>query len=119
MSRTATHRACGLKLLQPTLTCLVALLALSGCASVPLDTPKEPSYAVAETANSDEAENIRKWLGGRDDVSGFYPLAEGFDAFGARLRLIALAEASIDGAWAVNSMHHWVDPAAAARWSHS
>lgn len=33
------------------------------------------------------------------------------DAAAENLRV---AEASIDGAWAVNSMHHWVDPAAAA-----
>lgn len=80
----------------PFITVLAILLITSGCASVPLDTPKEPSYAVASTANSDGALNTRRWLDGRDDVSGFYPLAEGFDAFGARLRLIDLASVSID-----------------------
>ena len=79
---------------------LFALLALavvlSGCASVPLDTPKEASYAVSATANEAEFAAVREWLDGRDDVSGFYPLSKGFDAFGARLRLIDLADASID-----------------------
>ena len=39
---------------------------------------------------------VRKWVGGRDDVNGFYPLSQGFDAFGARLRLMDLADKSID-----------------------
>ncbi len=75
---------------------LLLLLALAGCASVPLDTPKDASYAVADTSHTSEAASVREWLGGRDDVSGFYPLSQGFDAFGARLKLIDLAEASID-----------------------
>jgi len=73
---------------------LMALLA--GCASAPLYYPKEESFAFADTSHTREAKESREWLGGRDDVNGFYPLTQGFDAFGARLRLIDLAEVSID-----------------------
>lgn len=69
---------------------------LAGCASAPLDYPKEPSYAAVGTENSREAANVEDWLGGRSDVNGFYPLTGGFDAFGARLALMDAAQVSID-----------------------
>lgn len=43
-----------------------------------------------------EAANALEWVGGRDGVNGFYPLSKGFDAFGTRLALMSVAEASID-----------------------
>jgi putative cardiolipin synthase len=72
------------------------LTLLAGCASAPLEYPKEESFALADTSQTREAKESREWLGGRDNVNGFYPLTQGYDAFGARLRLIDLAEASID-----------------------
>lgn len=72
------------------------LLLISGCVSMPLDYPKEPSVALSDTSDTREAIEVRKWVGGRDDVNGFYPLSKGFDAFGARLRLMDLADKSID-----------------------
>lgn len=75
---------------------VVVLLVAAGCASVPLDTPKEESVAIAETSGTAQARDVREWLGGRDDVNGFYPFVQGLDAFGARLRLIDAAEVSID-----------------------
>ena len=75
---------------------LLALLVVSGCASVPLDTPREESVAIADTSQSRQAQNVKEWLGGRDDVNGFYPFSQGLDAFGARLRLISVAEVSVD-----------------------
>ncbi len=81
---------------QRLITLLFVSLALTACASVPLDTPKESSYAISPTTNEAEFAAVRDWLDGRDDVSGFYPLSKGFDAFGARLRLIDLADSSID-----------------------
>ncbi|MGB5456271.1 MAG: phospholipase D family protein, partial [Gammaproteobacteria bacterium] len=75
---------------------ILFLVMLAGCASAPLEYPKEESFAFADTSQTREAKESREWLGGRDDVNGFYPLTQGFDAFGARLRLIDLAEASID-----------------------
>ena len=75
---------------------LLAGLLLAGCASIPLDTPKDASYAIADTSDSREALKVAEWLGGRTDVNGFYPLIKGFDAFGARLALMDVAEYSID-----------------------
>lgn len=39
---------------------------------------------------------VMNWAGNKTGPSGFYPLVAGRDAFGARLRLIELAEKSID-----------------------
>lgn len=72
------------------------LILLAGCASAPLDYPKQASVAVTDTSRTSEGIAARKWVGGRDDVNGFYPLTEGFDAFGGRLKLMDRAEISID-----------------------
>lgn len=74
----------------------IFLLLTAGCVSMPLDYPKEPSVALSDTADTREAIEVRKWVGGRDDVDGFYPLSQGFDAFGTRLRLMDLADKTID-----------------------
>jgi putative cardiolipin synthase len=78
--------------------CVFAMLLalIAGCASVPLNFPKEESMAIADTSNTRQAKEVAEWLNNRPDVSGFYPLSQGFDAFGARLVLISVAEASID-----------------------
>jgi putative cardiolipin synthase len=69
---------------------------IGGCASAPLDYPREATHATQETSNSVQAGYVDKWLDGNTDVNGFYPLNEGFDAFGARLLLIDTAEVSVD-----------------------
>jgi len=74
----------------------MAILFIAGCASAPLDYPKEESTAFTDTADTYEAQEVADWLGGRTDVNGFYPLTEGFDAFGARLALMDEADVSID-----------------------
>jgi len=71
-------------------------LVLVGCASVPLDTPKEASYAIADTSNTREAKTTAEWMKGHETENAFCPLTQGFDAFGARLVLMSLAEVSID-----------------------
>ncbi|MCP4289408.1 MAG: phospholipase D family protein [Gammaproteobacteria bacterium] len=78
--------------------CAVAVLLalIAGCASVPLDYPKEESVAIADTSNTRQAKEVAEWLDNRPDVNGFYLLSQGFDAFGARLALMSVAEASID-----------------------
>ena len=75
---------------------LAISILVAGCASAPLDYPKEASYALEDTSDTRGESRAREWLGGRTDVNGFYPLSKGFDAFGARLALMALADASID-----------------------
>lgn len=75
---------------------VVAALVIVGCASAPLDAPKEKSVAFADTSDVTFAQEVTDWLDGRTDVNGFYPLQQGFDAFGARLALMDAAEVSID-----------------------
>ena len=75
---------------------LTALLLLAGCASAPLDYPKEVTHAIEDTSGTRHAGSVAEWLDGNTDVNGFYPLTEGFDAFGARLLLIENAEVSVD-----------------------
>ena len=72
------------------------LASLAGCVSAPLDYPKESSVAIADTSTGSESFKVSEWLGGATDTNGFYPLIEGFDAFGSRLKLISVAEYSID-----------------------
>lgn len=75
---------------------IAVLLVIAGCASAPLDHPKETTAAVRDTSHTLQAKNVARWLGDKTDVNGFYPLNEGFDAFGARLVLMDNAEVSID-----------------------
>ncbi len=78
--------------------CAVAMLLglIAGCASAPLNFPREESVAIADTSSTRQAQEVAEWLDSRPDVDGFYPLSEGFDAFGARLALMSVAEVSID-----------------------
>jgi putative cardiolipin synthase len=78
--------------------CLIAVLSslLAACVSAPLDYPKQESVAIMDTSKTRQAIDVLEWVGGRDDVNGFYPLTEGFDAFGVRLRLMDIADESID-----------------------
>lgn len=72
------------------------LLAIAGCASVPLDLPKDPSTAIADTNSTYLARASAVWRADDPDVAGFYPLIDGMDALGARLALMDKAERSID-----------------------
>ena len=71
-------------------------LLITSCASVSLDYPKTVSRALENTSQTKPALQANEWLDGRTDVNGFYPLSQGFDAFGARLALMDAAQASID-----------------------
>ena len=76
--------------------CLAAIMALSGCASVSLDAPKTQSFALTHTDQTSLARSSTDWRASNPELDGFYPLLEGFDAFGARLKLMDRAERSID-----------------------
>jgi len=78
------------------ISCLIAVIAIAGCASVPLDHPKTESFAFADTEHTSLAESSVNWRTDDPDRSGFYPLIEGLDAFGTRLALMDHAELSID-----------------------
>ena len=75
---------------------VTTLLLLGGCVSAPLDYPREATHAVQDTSGTRQAANVSKWLDGDADANGFYPLNQGFDAFGARLLLVDNAEVSVD-----------------------
>jgi len=75
---------------------IVMLAGLAGCASAPLDHPKVESHALADTDDTAVARASANWRSDDPDVSGFYPLLQGLDAFGARLKLMDAAERSID-----------------------
>jgi len=69
---------------------------IGGCATIPFDQPKESSYAITDTSDTVIARDVSEWTSANGNLSGFYPLLSGMDAFGARLRLIESAERSID-----------------------
>jgi putative cardiolipin synthase len=81
---------------------------VAGCASAPLDYPKQTSTAIAigDTMHTREAAEVNKWMEGRTDINGFYPLVAGFDAFGARLALISTADVSIDAQYFLMKPDH-------------
>ena len=75
--------------------CLPLALAISGCAAVPFDAPKETSVAEAPARDSTAGQAAAPWLDG-SGRSGFVPLGAGEAALGARLRMIEGAEHTID-----------------------
>ena len=78
------------------LIAVVFALFLAGCASAPLDFPKQYSETITGTGDTNLAGEVAEWTSNHPDKSGFYPLVAGIDAFGARLALIDRAERSID-----------------------
>ena len=75
---------------------VLAVMAFTGCASIPLDLPKTPSMALTDTAETYIARSSTEWRASDPQHNGFYPLLQGRDAFGARLKLMDRAERSID-----------------------
>ncbi len=76
------------------LACLALLLP--GCASVPYDYPREASQAVPPSPANRLGATAAAWGAAHGEQSGFIGLGDGIDGLGARLRLIELAEATID-----------------------
>jgi len=75
---------------------LLTALLLSACSTVNFDYPKQASFASEEVADTDLGEAYDDWTELHGENSGFYPLIDGIDALGARLRLIEAAEKTID-----------------------
>lgn len=69
---------------------------ISGCASGPINYPRNYSEVITDTRDTTLGRAVTEWHKEHPDVSGFYPLIRGNDAFGARLALIDMAESSID-----------------------
>jgi putative cardiolipin synthase len=83
-----TRRAISIKIL--------LLLAVGGCASGPIDYPREFSEAVSGTEDTFLGREVAEFLVEHPGKSGFYPLSRGIDALGARLSLMDQAERTID-----------------------
>jgi len=75
---------------------LKLLLTLGGCASLPPNDDREPSYAFADTGRTTLGKAIAADLERHPGLSGFYLLPRGVDAFTARAALAYRAERSID-----------------------
>ena len=72
------------------------LVFLTGCASVPFDYPKTTSQALPSDPNSPIGYSSVEWQEEHGELSGFIGLSDGIDALGARLRMMAIAQTSID-----------------------
>ena len=86
----AHHRFCRIAIL------LLASALFSGCATVPFDQPKTHSETITDTADTRLGKGVHEWTSENGGLSGIYPLSQGMDALGARLRLAEIAERSID-----------------------
>jgi putative cardiolipin synthase len=75
---------------------LLAALVLAGCASVPFDYPKTESYSRAPDPNTVMGDALSQWQQENGEESGFISLTSGMDALGARLRMMAAAQNTID-----------------------
>jgi putative cardiolipin synthase len=84
------HRVCRILVL------LFVATIFAGCATVPFDQPKPYSKTLTQTADTHLGQEIPAWVERHGGLSGFYPLRQGMDALGVRLRLAEVAEKSID-----------------------
>ena len=75
---------------------LVLALLLAGCATVSFDQPKSYSTAITDTGDTVLAKYAARETERHPGRSAFYPLDQGMDALGVRLRLAEKAEKSID-----------------------
>jgi len=74
----------------------VLLFAVAGCTSVPFDYPKTTSHSSPPDPNTITGEAALRWQEDHGTLNGFVGLPEGIDAIGVRLRMMQLAETSID-----------------------
>ena len=75
---------------------ITVALILGGCATMPKEVVRIPSYTISDTENTALGQDIKPLLVANPGMSGFYALSEGTDAFAARLILIGDAQKSID-----------------------
>jgi putative cardiolipin synthase len=75
---------------------LLTLLVLSGCATVPENTPRSESFVLTDTHDTVLGRQFSSLRMEHPDQSGFLLLGRGIDAFLARALLAQSAERSID-----------------------
>ena len=76
--------------------CVLTLLIASGCASLPDNTERTPSYTIEDTSNTRLGRELEPLVSQHPGESGFHPLIDGIDAFAARLVLVSKANKSLD-----------------------
>jgi putative cardiolipin synthase len=67
-----------------------------GCATVSFNEPKNHSIAMKDVGDTTLGQIVAKKIEQHNGLSGFYPLSQGMDALGVRLRLAERAQKSID-----------------------
>jgi len=75
---------------------LFVLGQMAGCATISFDQPKSSSHSFDNVLDTSIGKNVAEWVSEHGGASGFYPLLEGMDALGVRLRLAERAEKSLD-----------------------
>ena len=78
------------------LAALVLLLLGGGCAQLPANVDRTPSFAVANTDGTRLGQVVAPLAGSHPRQSGVYPLFHGLEAFAARWQLAAAAERTLD-----------------------
>jgi len=79
------------------LTVLLVLAGFfAGCATVSFDQPKPYSQAYTDKEDTELSKYAATKTDQKEGLSGFFPLMQGMDALGMRLRLAEKAEKSID-----------------------
>ena len=74
----------------------IVFYLLTGCASVPFDTPKTATSAFTDTKETYLGGVVASLTQGQQGKSGFYLMPDGIEALAARLLMTARAERSID-----------------------
>jgi len=72
------------------------MLMLAGCASLPKDIVREPSYAWDRPQETQLGRALASDIEHNPGMSGFYLLGSGLDAFVARMALAGVAERTLD-----------------------
>ena len=75
---------------------MVLAAVLAGCTGLPTDYDRPDSTAIVDTVDTRIGRAVAPLLSERTGESGFFPLANGLDAFVARLAMAETAERSID-----------------------
>ena len=77
--------------------CLLFLLGqIVSCATISFDQPKSTSHSFDNVSETSIGKDVAEWVSKHGGSSAFYPLSEGMDALGVRLRLAEQAEKSLD-----------------------
>ncbi|WP_222939532.1 phospholipase D family protein [Photobacterium sp. BZF1] len=74
---------------------VVGFISFFGCSSLP-EAEKTPTYTIPFDAQTELGRQVKPYLDDYADLTGFYPLGDGQEAFLARLALIYSAEHSLD-----------------------